>query len=172
MLAYTMLMDAPARRTEFEQIYHRYRNLMYHIAYKILGNAEDAEDAVHEAFVYLAENFSKISDPECPKTKAYIVTIIESKAIDLYRQKRRRTTVPLEDNIPGIQPDLDRAGDIARCMAKLPKQYAHVLVLKYSHGYTAKEIGKLLHISPSAAAKLAQRAKARLEEICQEEGVS
>ena len=60
---------------------------MYAVAYSILCNPQDAEDAVHHAFVKIIENISKISDLECPKTASYIVTIVEHTAINLYRKK-------------------------------------------------------------------------------------
>lgn len=37
----------------------QYRGLMYHVAYEILHNEQDAEDAVHHAFVKIAENIKK-----------------------------------------------------------------------------------------------------------------
>ena len=68
---------------------HRNMYLFYAVAYRILNNASDAEDAVHDAFIKIAENMKKISDPVCPKTQSYVVTIVENKAIDLYRRKQR-----------------------------------------------------------------------------------
>lgn len=46
-------------RSKFEGIYEEYRWLMYYIAYACLHNEHDAEDAVHYAFVKVAENISK-----------------------------------------------------------------------------------------------------------------
>ena len=96
MLVYLAVIDEPAQKTKFETVYHRYRGLMYYVAYRILNNASDAEDAVHDAFIKIAENIKKISDPVCPKTQSYVVTIVENKAIDLYRRKQRRGALPLE----------------------------------------------------------------------------
>ena len=85
MLIYLMMIESPEDSSKFEMIYYQYRALMYHIAYKILNNEHDAEDAVHSAFVKVAENISKIENAVCPKTQSYVVTIVENKAIDLYR---------------------------------------------------------------------------------------
>lgn len=88
MLAYMSLIDSPNDRVNFELVYQTYRNLMFFIAYKILNNPQDAEDAVHTAFIKIAENMSKIEVAVCPKTKAFVVTIVENTAIDLYRKKK------------------------------------------------------------------------------------
>ena len=69
MLIYLQMIDGPEDRSKFEQLYLAYRGLMYFIAESILGNEQDAEDAVHDAFVSVAKNISKIADPERAKPK-------------------------------------------------------------------------------------------------------
>ena len=46
-----------------------------------------------------------------------------------------------------------------------------MILLKYSHGYTTREIAGILGISLPVASKLDQRAKARLKELCEKEGL-
>lgn len=162
---------AHENKSKFEQLYAQYRNLMYYVADSILHNPQDAEDAVHNAFVYLAENLNKISDPVCPKTKSYIVTIVESKAIDIYRKKQRHPQLPWEEETVGFSVEYTDSHTIAACMAKLPARYREVLLLKYAYGYTCREIARLMGISAVNADKLLQRAKAKLERLCKEEGL-
>ena len=49
MLLYLQMLETPEEKSLFEQIYLEYRGLMYHVAYEILHNDQDAEDAVHQA---------------------------------------------------------------------------------------------------------------------------
>ena len=70
MLIYLAAIDAPEDRDRFVELYETYRGLMYHVAHQILRNEADAEDAVHDAFVVLAENFQKFSLLERHKTRA------------------------------------------------------------------------------------------------------
>lgn len=171
MITYLMMIETPADQSKFERIYLHYKGLMYHTAYQILHNQEDAEDAVHNAFVKIAENISKIGEPVCPKTRVYIVTIVESKAIDLYRQNRRRGKLSYLDEISGIELDETRVHGLSGCLAKLPARYRQIILLKYYHGFSTKEIGKMLNITEANAIKLDQRAKNKLLQICQEEGI-
>ena len=60
MLLYLQMLETPEEKSLFEQIYLEYRGLMYHVAYEILHNDQDAEDAVHQAFVKIVENIKKI----------------------------------------------------------------------------------------------------------------
>ena len=87
---YLQIIENPGDRIKFEQLYRKYRNLMFYIANKILQNQQDAEDAVHNAFLSVAKNISKISDIECPKTRGFLVIIVERKAIDILRNRKRR----------------------------------------------------------------------------------
>lgn len=102
MFVYLMMMDSQEDQSKFEKVYLTYRGLMYHVAYKILNNKHDAEDVVHSAFIKVAENIQKIGDPVYPKTQNYVVTIVENKAIDLYRANKRKNSSLYLDEISGI----------------------------------------------------------------------
>ena len=171
MLMYLMMIDSPADQSKFEKVYLTYKGLMYHTAYKVLNNEEDAEDAVHNAFVKIAENISKIGEPVCPKTQVYVVTIVENKAIDLYRANQRRSKVIYLDEISGITVDESNVHGLAACMAKLSPRYRQVILLKYYQGFSCREIAKQLNITEANAIKLDQRAKNRLLQLCKEEGI-
>lgn len=168
MIVYLQLMDAAEERSKFEQLYARYRQLMFYTAFQVLKRPQDAEDAVHQAFLSIAENISKISDPDCPKTRAYIVTIVERKAIDMLRAERRHPSVPLDEAINGISVEYDGDNALARAILELPAAYRQCILLKYHHGYSTKEIAGILHLSLANTSKLLQRAKAKLKELYQE----
>lgn len=168
MLVYLQMIETAEQRSKFETLYRSHRQMMYALAYQILHNQQDAEDAVHQAFVKIAENISKISEPECPKTRAFIVTIVENKAIDIYRGKQQHPQLPFEEATVGITVEYSGDNTLAACMARLPANYRNILLLKYHHGYTTREVAKLLGITLSYAAKLEQRAKAKLERLCKE----
>ncbi len=89
MLMYLMMIDDPNDRSKFEQIYTQYRKLMYYVAFKILNQEQDAEDAVHTAFLKIAEKIETIEEAVSPRTQSYVCTIAENKAIDLYRLNKK-----------------------------------------------------------------------------------
>ncbi len=171
MLVYLMMIDSPPDQSKFEKLYLEYKGLMFHTAYQILNNEEDAEDAVQNAFVKIAENISKIEDAVCPKTQHYVITIVENKAIDLYRGNKRRSGAKYIDDISGISAEPGRTHGLASCMEKLPAKYREVILLKYYHGFSCIEIAKILGITQANAIKLDQRAKNKLLQICEEEGI-
>lgn len=168
MLVYLQMIETEADRAKFEELYIRYRQQMYAIAMNILHHEYDAEDAVHQAFVTIAQNIEKISDPKCLKTKAYIVTIIESKSIDLYRFKKKRNIVPFIEEYVGLSVEYQGGNELAKCMSQLPAQYRQVLLLKFYCGYHSTEIAEIMGITLVNALKIEQRAKAKLKSLCEE----
>ena len=171
MLVYLMMIDSQEDQSKFEKVYLTYRGLMYHVAYKILNNKHDAEDAVHSAFIKIAENIQKIDDPVCPKTHGYVVTIVENKAIDQYRKRQKIQTVALMDEIHSSNVRYDGENALASCILELPPRYREMILLRYHHGYSVREIANMMEISLPAAIKLDQRAKNKLREICKKEGI-
>ena len=123
------------------------------------------------AFVKIAENIQKIAVPVCPKTQNCVVTIVENKAIDLYRANKRKNSSLYLDEISGIDIEATQVHGLAACMAKLSPRYRQIILLKYYQGFSCKEIAKQLDITEANAIKLDQRAKNKLLQICREEGV-
>lgn len=171
MIIYMQMLETPEEKSKFEQLYLEYKGLMFHVAYEILHNEQDAEDAVHQAFVKIAENIKKIDDPICPKTHSYVVTIVENKAIDQYRKQQKHQTVELIDDIQGTNVHYDGDNDLAKCILKLPARYREMILLRYHHGYSVREIAGMMGISLPAAIKLDQRAKNKLKKLCEEAGI-
>lgn len=170
-MIYLQMMQSEYDRAKFEEIYLKYKALMFCVANKILHNEQDAEDAVHMAFMKIAENIEKIDELDCPKTRSYIVTIIENKAIDIYRKKSRHKEVEFLEEVQGLEVTYDGDNLLTRCILSLPARYREVILLRYYHGYSVREIAALLDISLAAASKLDQRAKKKLKELCEKEGV-
>ena len=50
MIVYLQIIETAEERSKFEQLYLEYKGLMFHVAFDILHNEQDAEDAVHQAF--------------------------------------------------------------------------------------------------------------------------
>ena len=171
MIIYLQMLETPEEKSKFEQLYLEYKGLMFHVAYEILHNEQDAEDAVHQAFVKIAENIKKIDDPMCPKTHSYVVTIVENKAIDQYRKQQKHQTVELIDDIQGTNAHYEGDNDLTKCILKLPARYREMILLRYHHGYSVREIAGMMGISLPAAIKLDQRAKQKLKKLCEEAGI-
>lgn len=170
MLIYLQTIETEEDKSKFEDIYREYRGLMYYVAYKRLHHEQDAEDAVHYAFMKIAENI-KIIDPVSPKTKQLVVTIVDNRVTDMLRMNGRHPTAEYNDEILNqLSAELHTDDLLTEAILKLPEQQRHVIWLKYYHGNNLREISKMLGITLSWAQKIDQRAKKQLEILYKEGG--
>lgn len=169
MLMYLSMIETPDDKVKFERIYNRYRNLMYHVAYKVLSNHYDAEDAVHQAFVAIIRHLEKIGDIDSPETRSFIVLITERKAIDLIRTSHSEKVIPLNEDLIGIEIPAPGDHGLADALAKLPAHYREVLLLRFDNGYSTKELAQMLGMTESGVRKLIGRAKNALGRMLEEE---
>jgi len=165
MLIYLQLIETEEDKSKFEEIYAEYRNLMFFLANNRLHNKQDAEDAVHQVFVKIAENIQKV-EPVSPKTKRLVVVMIENAVTDMLRKRSRYPSVEyLEDDQAVSTPDLGEDDLLDQCIWKLPEKQRTVIWLKYRDGYSLREIASLMGITLVWAQKLDQRAKKRLAKL-------
>ncbi len=156
---YLSMVDSKEDKSKFKSIYISYKNLMLNRAFDILKDKGLAEDAVHNAFMRILKNMDKISQINCPKTKSFVVIIVENVAKTMYNKEHKIITVELEDTIPSsekpetIVENKMEVEIIKKKIDLLPEIYRAVLVLKFYNDLSDKEISKILNISVSAVQK-------------------
>lgn len=169
-LALSMLGSVEEEQRYCDLIEH-YKKLMFYIARKYVSDVEEQKDVVQESLVALARNFYKISDITSHETKAYVVTVVESKAINQYhKNKRQLPTEPLEE-VQGLAVEYQGENRVTQCILKLPARDREFMLLKYVNGLNNKELAEIFQISVAGVRKLEQRAKVKLEVLCREEGL-
>lgn len=159
--------------SKLEMIYNAYSDAMYYRAYAILHNKCDAEDAVHGAFIKILDNMDKLNEPTNPKTRSFVLIVVENTAIDIYRKRKRLGEIALEDFVQDFaeQYSYHRGNMIMEQILKMQPKYRNVLMLKYIYGYNYAEIGQIMDIKEDTAKKIGQRAKASLQKMCEELGM-
>ncbi|MBQ2819868.1 MAG: sigma-70 family RNA polymerase sigma factor [Clostridia bacterium] len=166
MLIYTQMLNSNEERTLFENIYVKYRNAMYFAAFDILRHEEDAEDAVHQAFLSILKHTRKLKDSQEKSLCAFVVTVAQNKAIDILRAKARRNETELDDSRFHTTDQAMETSPIP--LARLEPHYRQVLILRYVYGYSVKESADIMSLSPTALRKLTERAKKKLLSIIDE----
>ena len=169
MLAiFLQIVDTPQEQTKFEKLYHRYKNLLFYVAYNALEDYEDAEDAVNETFFRVAKNFSKIGEIECHETRNFLVIIIKNISIDLLR-KRKAFTGELNEEQPvrgyaGTDENTpEKLRDVVDVLKEMPANYRDVVWLIGVAGYRAVEIAAFLGVSPETIRKRLHRGREMLK---------
>lgn len=170
MLVYLTMLDDPGERTLFSQVYDLYAQQMYRLAFDILRNAEDAEDAVHEVFLRLVRYTGRLESASHPRTRALVMTVTRSVAIDAYRRKKCRGAAPWsEDLLPPVPPPGE--GLVGDVFAALPEGDRAVLLLRYDMGFSVGETADILGKSANAVTKHIIRAREHLRKALEKEGI-
>ena len=136
----------------FIDVYNTYKRLVYHTAYKIMGDSYLAEDVLQEVFLYVAKNFSKIHRENCHELAAYLVSCSRSRAYDMLRKQREE---PLEE-VPDAPDDApvpddaavstDNIQHLTELIGQMKPMYRDPLRL-LAMGYTNREIAESLGLT-------------------------
>lgn len=158
---YLSMLEADEDKNKFEELYMKYRDDMYNIAFSILHNCEDAEDAVHDTFVSIANNFEKINKIPCQEIGYYFVIIVRNVSINLYNGNKRRNKYceEFDDFKTSVDANVFEKFDyqmLVEKISELPAIYRDIIYLYYYEELTAKEISKILKITPETVWKRAE----------------
>ena len=137
----------------FEQLYYRYRDWVYNLAWRFTGDRDQAMDVLQETFAYLLQKFPGFVLTARMTTFLYPVVKHLSIAV---RDKGRRFASSDEslDEIPK-PPQAHATADrqeLSAVLAVLPVGQREVLLLRFVDGLSLKEIAKALEI-PSGTVK-------------------
>lgn len=169
MLIYLAMIDSPQDKDKFQKLYDLYEGLLYHIAWNILHNRQDVEDAVQQTFLKILTHLEKIVQVDCPQTRSYVSIVCRYACLDLVNKRGRAREVPLDDLDELALQDHIREDFLLDAFGKLGFPYREILLLRFRHGYTPREIAKLLDMNPETVKKYIQRGKAKLQEYLDEE---
>jgi len=151
-------------RDAFELIIRANSRTLFAIAYGVLQDRAEAEDAVQDAFVKAWKSRWRVREPE--KFPAWLATIARNRARDLARSRR---AVPLfeelteiADAAPANQDELAREADLSRhvhcALAALPETHRVALTLRYFDALDYATIEQTLGLTNGALRGILGRA--------------
>ena len=171
--------DENFQNNMLEQLYDAYEYKMYGIAYSILNNEGQAEDAVQDAFLKLIPHLGDINSVASVETKRLITYTIKNISIDIYRRNRKESelfTKGVDELVIGenqqgnayIKSVEDRE-IVVQLLSSLPSKYREIIRYRCYYGLSYREISLLLDISEKAAAKRYERGRKLLKELMEKE---
>lgn len=134
---------------KFEDVYEKYKTLLYHIAFSYVKNREDAEDILQDAFIKWLYYSPKFKNEEHEKRWLIRVTVNLSKNhLKLFWNKNK---VTIEDLSETLEWDINRTEiNLLVEVMDLPEKCRMSMYLHYYEGYTCKEIANILKCTESA----------------------
>ena len=157
---------------EFGNILKEHAAVMYRQALRILGNREDAEDAVQDAMMRIWKHRRAFRGRSTVSTWIFRITYNACCALKARRQRAGRIeavliaeeTAALAVQCRGEAPPADPE-DLTRLLSLLPPVQAAALSLFYVEELEYKEIARVLRIPPGSVATAIHRGRERLRAI-------
>jgi RNA polymerase sigma-70 factor (ECF subfamily) len=157
----------------FAGLVDRHYDRCARVAYRILGNREDAEEAVQDAFLRAYRALGSYEDRE--RFAAWVTRILVNQCRTVRARTERREAVFNESVDPdyaarhaGLETTADDWPDLDAALAKLPPEQREAVVLRYADDLTYGEMARVLGAGESALKMRVQRAFVRLRALLQE----
>jgi RNA polymerase sigma-70 factor (ECF subfamily) len=164
----------------FTALIEKYKDPVYNVAYRMLGNSTEAEDVAQESFVRAYTQLRTYKDTH--RFSTWLLSIASHLSIDQLR-RRRFLALPLE-NVPflewiadlGAGPEQaavqgETSDEMQKLLQQLPPKYRAVLVLRYWHDLSYEEIASALQLTPALVKARLHRARELVARRMRADGV-
>lgn len=161
----------------FAQLVEAYKGPVYNLAYRMLQNAPEAEDAAQEIFLRAYTKLATFDRER--KFVSWLLSIASNYCIDLLR-RRRMTQVDLDEvafavpsNEKGPESlaiDKEQSAAVLRAIKQLPDTYRLVTLLRYYQDLSYEEIQAATSLSEATVKTRLHRARRMLEDLLSKEG--
>jgi len=143
-------------KDDFDQAVHDHAGRLFGLAFAILGDSYEAEDAVQASMERAWHSWGSLQDPL--KRGAWLRTICVRECVRTRRVLRRRATDSLHREMmaPASTPAHDQAMDAAFC--NLSAKQRAVVALHYHYGFSLDECADLMGCRPGTARSHLSRA--------------
>lgn len=156
------------REAEIAAVYDRNADMLYRVAMSYLNNSEDAQDAVQDTFARYISAAPSLEGEE--QERAWLIRVTVNRSLDLLRQRKRRSYIPLEEAGELIdRPDgREDWHALMQTLSRVPEKHRSAIVLHHLEGFSVESTAKLLGISVSAVKMRLSRGREGLRELLQE----
>jgi RNA polymerase sigma-70 factor (ECF subfamily) len=155
----------------YSRLVDRHYDRCARIAVRILGNREDAEEALQDAFLRAFRALGDYEDRE--QFTAWLTRILVNQCRTMLARTRRREAVFLDVDLRELDvavgaPDDAAWPELDRALAQLPAPQREAVVLRYAADLTYEEMARITGAGESALKMRVQRAFARLRALLEE----
>ena len=151
----------------FRALVERHSRPLFHLAFRMTGNQQDAEDVVQESFLRAWRQLGRFDERASFGTWLY--RIATNCSLDLMRgRKRRSADAQVEDPVlalPAGDPSPERvamSGEVREAMEELSASERTAFVLRHFEGMRIEDVSRVLGCQPGAAKHSVFRAVQKL----------
>lgn len=170
-------------KVAFGKLIEAYQTPVYNLAYRMLGNADEAEEAAQEAFIRAYTRLDSY-DPS-HKFSTWLLSITSNFCIDQIR-KRRAVLLSIDEPLPphpALHSDNNKGPEgqflvneeqslVQSMLNELQPEYRETVILRYWYEMSYEEIAESMRTTVSAVKSRLFRARRQLAEIGIERGLT
>lgn len=154
-------------RQSVQELFEKYQNNLYAVAFNVCKNAEDAKDVVQDTFIQYY-SLKKEFDNE-QHIRAWLIRVAINRAKNMNHAFWRKNKRSLEDYMETLVFETPESEELFETVMNLPEKYRIVIHLFYYEDYTIHEMADILKISESNVKVRLSRGRSLLKEKLQEE---
>ncbi len=154
-------------RQSVEELFERYQNNLFILAFQICKDMEDAKDVVQDTFLQYYSLKKEFEDEQ--HIRAWLIRVAINKAKNINRAFWRKNKRALEDYMETLEFITPESEELFETVMNLPEKYRTVIHLFYYEDYTVHEISDILKLSESNVKVRLSRGRSLLKEKLQEE---
>lgn len=155
-------------KTWFCDMVHEQQEELYRLAFHILKNKEDAEDALQETLFRAYSHLEQVKHPKYFKT--WITRILLNAAFEIRRKRRSNLNLEDYEETVGNSEDIITMVMMENAVRELDEKYQHVIFLYYYENYSVKEISEVLDVSVMNVKQRLSRSRKALRKILEGQG--
>jgi RNA polymerase sigma-70 factor (ECF subfamily) len=147
----------------FEGLFQAEHRALFRALYLIVGNTQEAEELMQDAFLKVWERWDRVSRMDNPA--GYLCRIAMNGARSRIRRLRlatRRTIASAATQVPDPFADVDLRDELVRALAALSERQRMALVLTDLLDVPAEDSARLLRVRPPTVRSLASQGRATL----------
>ena len=162
------MSQSTGREAEIAAVYDRHANMLYRVAMSHLNNSEDAQDAVQDVFARYISAAPAFPNEE--QEKAWLIRVTVNRSLDLLRQRKVRSYVPLEEagELADESHERDELHSLMELLKLIPEKHRSAIVLHHLEGHCVEKTAQILGISVSAVKMRLSRGREALKQRLQE----
>jgi RNA polymerase sigma-70 factor (ECF subfamily) len=157
----------------FERLLHKYERLIYHVAYRYFGQAEDAMDASQEAAIRIFKGLPSVLLPPSGSLKSWVCAITANVCVDILRKRRLVTeALPEWETTHQAEPSAEenalaneRVRDVLRAIDRLSDEHRFMIIMRDMNALTYQEIAQASGITEGTVKSRLSRARAALKQL-------
>jgi RNA polymerase sigma-70 factor (ECF subfamily) len=162
-----LLQIARGQQAPLGVLYDRHAGLLQGVLLRVLGDAQEAEDVLHEVFLEVWERASDY-DASRGSVRAWLVMRARSRGLDRLRALGRVRTLPSDTTLHEAAASAPAPADtlsVRRALSNLAPELRTLLELGYFEGMSSTEIAEHEQLAIGTVKSRVARALAELREV-------